>query len=144
MLAILNLDLRTARVLVSTDLQDGLPLLRADRVQLQQVVLNLVTNAIEAMRPITDRPHRLRLTSGSIENSEIRIVIEDTGIGIECQDKDRIFELFFTTKSAGMGIGLTICQSIIVSHGGSLRVSANEPHGTVFEIVLPAVAEDGD
>ena len=139
-LAILELDLRTARVLAAMDLQEGLPALRADRVQLQQVLLNLATNAIEAMRlrPLADRPRRLRITSALVERpSGIRITIEDTGAGIEQQDKDRIFEPFYSTKPAGMGIGLTICQSIIVSHGGSLKASANTPHGTIFEIVLP-------
>jgi signal transduction histidine kinase len=138
-LAILDLDLRAERVLVSTALREALPRIMADRVQLQQVLLNLITNAIESMRPVSDREHRLRISSEFLEDiSEIRISIEDSGPGIAQQDEKQIFEPFFSTKPKGMGIGLTICQSIVVSHGGSLRALANKPHGTTFQIALPA------
>jgi signal transduction histidine kinase len=136
--AMLDFNLRAQRVSVSTDLREGLPRLLADRGQLQQVFLNLTMNAIEAMHAVTDRAHRLRITSDIVQGaSEMRISFEDSGTGVEGKDKDRIFEPFFTTKSAGTGIGLTICRSIIDSHGGSLRASANQPHGTIFEIVIP-------
>jgi signal transduction histidine kinase len=140
--AILDLDLRAQRVLVSTALQPGLPRMLADRGQLQQVFLNLITNAIESMRSVPDRERRLRISSDFSEGvPEIRISIEDTGPGIDQQDEKKIFEPFFSTKPTGMGLGLTICQSILVSHGGSLRAFANKPHGTIFEIVLPADVE---
>ena len=143
-LAIVDLDLRAQRVLVSTALRPGLPRVQADRGQLQQILLNLITNAIESMRSVSDREHRLRISSDFIDGtSEIRISIEDSGPGIDQHDEKQIFEPFFSTKPAGMGIGLTICQSIVVSHGGSLRAFANKPYGTIFEIVLPTNPEPG-
>jgi len=141
-LAILDLDLRAQRVLVSTALQAGLPRILADRGQLQQVFLNLITNAIESMRSVSDRQRRLRISSDFADGmSEIRISIEDSGPGIDQQDEKKIFEPFFSTKPTGMGIGLTICQSIVVSHGGSLRAFSNKPYGTIFEIALPVDVE---
>jgi signal transduction histidine kinase len=138
-LAIVDLDLRAQRVLVSTALPAGLPRMMGDRGQLQQVLLNVIRNAVESMRSVSDREHRLRISSDFIEGSaEIGISIADTGPGIDQHDVKQIFEPFFSTKPAGMGIGLTICQSIVVSHGGSLRALGNKPYGTVFEIVLPA------
>jgi signal transduction histidine kinase len=143
-LAILDLDLRAQRVLVSTALRAGLPRILADRGQLQQVLLNLITNAIESMRSVSDRQRRLRISSDFLEGmSEIRISIEDSGPGIDQQDEKKIFEPFFSTKPTGMGIGLTICQSIVISHGGSLRAFANKPYGTIFEIALPIDVEHG-
>jgi signal transduction histidine kinase len=141
-LAILDLGLRAQRVLVSTALQAGLPRIMGDRGQLEQVLLNVITNAMESMRPVSDRECSLRISSDFIEaTSEIRISIADSGPGIDRQDEKHIFEPFFSTKPAGMGIGLTICQSIVVSHGGSLRALANKPYGTIFEIVLPTDPE---
>jgi len=143
-LAMLDIDLQAQHILVSTELGAGLPPLVADRSQLQQVFLNLIMNAIEAMRPITDRARSLRIASGlNPESTEMLITIEDTGSGINKQAQDRIFEPFFTTKSSGTGIGLTICRSIIDSHGGSLRASANNPHGTILEVVLPIESGSG-
>jgi signal transduction histidine kinase len=142
-LAILDLDLRAQRVLISTALPAGLPPILADRGQLQQVLLNLITNAIESMRPVSGREHRLRISLNAENVAEIRISIEDNGAGIDQHDEKKIFEPFFSTKPTGMGIGLTICRSVILSHGGSLRAFANKPHGTTFEIVLPAGAGHG-
>jgi signal transduction histidine kinase len=133
-----DIDLRTQRVSVSTELREGLPQLLADRGQLQQVFLNLIMNAIEAMRSVTDRARLLRIRSDNIqESSSVLVTIEDSGTGIERKDKDRIFEPFFTTKSTGTGIGLSVCRSIVEAHGGSLRASANNPHGTIFYVALP-------
>jgi C4-dicarboxylate-specific signal transduction histidine kinase len=140
-LAIVDLDLRAQRVLVSTALPAALPQIMGDRGQLQQVFLNMIRNAVESMRSVSDRERRLRISSDFNERTaEIRVSIEDSGPGINQQDEKQIFEPFFSTKPAGMGIGLTICQSIVVSHGGSLRAFANKPYGAVFEIVLPADA----
>jgi signal transduction histidine kinase len=141
-LAWLDVDLRTQRISASTALSEGMPRLFADRGQLQQVFLNLITNAIDAMRSVADRTRALRITSDVVNgSSDIQISIEDAGVGIDQEDKDRIFEPFFTTKSTGTGIGLNICRSIVDSHGGSLRASANYPNGTVFRLVLPISAE---
>jgi hypothetical protein len=110
--------LRTQRISISLELREGLPQLIADRGQLQQVFLNLCANAIEAMR-FVDRARLLRIRSDIIkESSYIMVTIEDSGSGIDGKNRDRIFEPFFTTKSSGTGIGLSICQSIIESHGG--------------------------
>jgi signal transduction histidine kinase len=137
-LTMVDIDLRTQRVSVSTELREGLPQLLADRGQLQQVFLNLIMNAIEAMRSVTDRARVLRIRSDNIqESSSVLVTIEDSGTGIERKDKDRIFEPFFTTKSTGTGIGLAVCRSIVEAHGGSLRASANNPHGTIFYVALP-------
>jgi signal transduction histidine kinase len=142
-LAILDVDLRAQTVSVSTALHPAVPHLSADRGQLQQVLLNLVVNATEAMHSVTDRPRRLRISSGVVPGStEIIVTVEDSGAGIDSKDADRVFEPFFTTKPAGMGIGLTVCRSIIDAHGGSLRASANKPHGTIFEIIVPKDAEE--
>ena len=134
----IEVDLRTQRVSISLELREGLPQCIADRGQLQQVFLNLCANAIEAMRSV-DRARLLRIKSDIIkESSHVLVTIEDSGTGIDGKDIDRIFQPFFTTKASGTGIGLAICQSIIESHGGSLQVSANNPHGTIFHVVLPS------
>jgi len=105
---------------------------------LQQVILNLVVNAIEAMHSVTDRTSELRITSDIIQNSsDVLVTIEDSGAGLHRKDKDRIFEPFFTTKSTGTGIGLTICRSIIEAHGGNLQATANNPYGAIFRLALP-------
>jgi signal transduction histidine kinase len=110
----------------------------AERGQLQQVLLNLITNAIEAMHDITNRPRTLRVRSDLNKGAScVRITVEDTGIGIDDKDTEHFFEPFFTTKSTGTGIGLSLCRSIIESHGGSIQVSANRPHGTIFSLNLP-------
>jgi signal transduction histidine kinase len=138
-LTMVELDLRKHRVLVTTDLRNGLPQLLADRGLLQQVFLNLILNAIEAMGSVTDRARALRVSSDIIqEPSGVAVAIEDSGIGMKVEDRDRIFEPFFTTKSTGTGIGLHICRSIIESHGGTLRVSPNKPYGAIFQVTLPS------
>ncbi len=140
-LAILEFDFRAQGVFVATQLRAELPQILGDRGQLRQVFLNLMTNAIEAMRLAPDHARELRITSNvTNEASTLVVAFGDSGPGIDWEDQDRIFEPFFTTKSAGTGIGLTICRSIIDAHGGSLRVSANKPHGTIFEVVVPVDA----
>jgi signal transduction histidine kinase len=135
----IEVDLRTQRVSISLELREGLPQLIGDRGQLQQVFLNLSTNAIEATRLVTDRARLLRIKSDIIQgSSHVLVTFEDSGPGIDVKDEHRIFEPFFTTKSSGTGIGLTICKSIIESHGGSLHVSANDPYGTIFHVALPS------
>ena len=126
-LAILDLDLRAQRILVSTELRAELPRILADQARLQQVFLNLITNAIEAMRAVTGRTHRLRISSDIIQDaSEIRITVEDSGPGIDQEDEKRIFEPMFSTKPTGMGIGLTISRNRAnLSHGGNERSHSN-------------------
>jgi signal transduction histidine kinase len=137
-LTMVDLDLRNQGVTVTIDLRNGLPSLRADRGQLQQVFLNLIMNSIEAMSAVTDRARVLRIRTDLMQDlSGVVVTVEDSGVGIEGKDKDLIFDPFFTTKSAGTGIGLTICRSIVESHGGGLRASVNKPHGAIFEATLP-------
>jgi signal transduction histidine kinase len=106
-------------------------------VQVQQVVLNLMNNAIDAMAPVTDRARVLKVRSGMHNGSGISLSVEDSGTGIDPKDADRIFDAFFTTKTNGTGLGLSICRSIIEAHGGRLSAAPAAPHGSVFEVVLP-------
>jgi signal transduction histidine kinase len=140
-LAMIEDDLRSHEVSVSTELQETLPKMLVDRGQLQQVFLNLTINSIEAMRSVSDRVRLLRIKSEiNLESSGVLITVEDSGAGIDQKNKDRIFETFFSTKSTGTGMGLTICRSIIEAHGGSLQASASNPYGTIFRVALPLTA----
>jgi signal transduction histidine kinase len=107
-----------------------------DRVQVQQVVLNLIVNAIEAMSGST-ADYRLLQISVSDDDRAVLIIVKDTGPGIDANDMDKIFDSFFTTKPNGMGLGLSICRSIVETHGGRIWAAANTPHGTIFNIWLP-------
>ena len=134
----LDLDLRAQGISITTDLRNELPRLSGDRGQLQQVFLNLISNAIDAMSSVVDRARALRVRTDIVqESSDIVVTVEDTGMGIEGAG-DGIFEPFFTTKSTGTGVGLTICRVIIEAHGGSLRASANKPYGAIFQVLLPS------
>ena len=116
----------------------------ADRVQLQQVMINLIMNAAEAMNAVEDRDRILTITSHPQGPDGVLITLADTGTGIDPQNADRIFEAFFSTKSSGMGMGLFICRSIIEAHGGRLSGSPGYPYGSVFSIVLPATSGQSD
>ena len=137
-LATIDVNLRQQRVSVSAELHGKLPQVLASRVQLEQVFLNLIMNAIQAMHAVTDRARLLHISSDTIlGSSNVLVAIEDTGPGIDSENKERIFKPFFTTKSEGMGIGLFICRAIVESHGGNIQASANNPHGMVFRVELP-------
>jgi len=124
-------------VLVRAELADGLPFVRGDRVQLQQVILNLILNAIEAMSSVQDGARDLLIRTVPAESGDVLVVVLDTGPGLDSESTERIFESFYTTKSSGMGMGLSICRSIIDAHKGRLWVIANEPRGTIFQFTLP-------
>lgn len=130
-------DLLSNGIAVASDYQEDLPPIYADHVQLQQVILNLVKNAIDAMggRPFSER--RLRVATGSEGHSGVSFYIRDSGPGIPDDDRERIFSPFFTTKSNGMGLGLSICRTIIEEHEGTLRLTKSGPAGSTFEIMLP-------
>ena len=137
-LKIVDTEIRSQQVLVSTELAGSIGRVFADRAQLQQVFLNLFVNAIEAMRGITDRVRLLQIKSDVIQGkSGILVTIADSGPGIESKDKSRILEPFFSTKATGTGIGLAICKSIVEAHGGHIRVSDNHPRGAIFHVALP-------
>ena len=135
-LSLVQGELESRRVTVETELGQ-LPPVIADRTQLQQVILNLITNALDAMAAIDDRPRVLRLRSERCEPGKIMVTVHDSGPGIEKKNIHRIFEPFFTTKSNGTGMGLSICRSVVESHGGQLMASHGHPYGAVFQIVLP-------
>ena len=126
-----------SRVKVRTQLEEGLPPVEADRVQLQQVLLNLIINAIEAMRGVAEGSRELMITTARNGSGSIMVSLRDTGPGLDPKEVDRVFEAFFTTKTEGMGMGLAICRSIIEAHGGRLWATANEPRGAIFQFTLP-------
>jgi signal transduction histidine kinase len=131
-------ETQLGRVTVRTDLNPALPPVTGNPVQLQQVVLNLVLNAVDAMSTVIDRPRTLRISSVHQEPGSVLVSIVDAGSGLDPAHQDRIFEPFFTTKGHGMGMGLMICRSIVEAHGGRLWMTPNEPHGTIFQFTLPA------
>ncbi|QQO18053.1 AAA family ATPase [Bradyrhizobium diazoefficiens] len=126
-------------VSVHTDLTDGLPLVEGDRVQLQQVLLNLIINAIEAMSGIGEGPREILISSGTGNSGGVLVAVCDSGPGLASAGLDRLFESFYTTKPSGLGLGLSICRSIVETHGGRLWASANVPRGAIFQFTLPAV-----
>ena len=123
-------------VSIRSELADDLPRVMADRVQLQQVMLNLLMNADEAMLSVYDHERLVRVRSEKHDKGAL-IEVADSGIGIEPENAKRIFEAFFTTKSEGMGMGLSICRSIVESHGGRITVAKAIPHGSLFQVILP-------
>jgi signal transduction histidine kinase len=125
-------------VLLRMELAPALPMILGDWVQLQQVIINLVMNGIEAMQAVTDRPRELVVRSGQDEPGQALVSVADCGVGIAAENVDRLFNPFFTTKSSGMGMGLSICRSIVEAHGGRLWATANVPHGATFQFTLPA------
>ena len=125
------------RVLLRTELASALPPVLGDRVQLQQVIINLVINALEAMASVTDRPRDMLIRSQQEDANEVLVLVQDSGMGIDSQNVERLFNAFFTTKPSGMGMGLSISRSIIAAHGGRLWASPNADHGATFQFTLP-------
>ena len=139
-IALVQGELVSHRVSLRMEFANALPVVPADRVELQQVVINLVMNGIEAMQSVTDRPRELLIRSLQDETQQVLVSVTDCGVGISAENADRLFNAFFTTKTNGMGMGLSICRSIIEAHGGRLWASANLPHGATFQFTLPASA----
>lgn len=138
-LALVRADLQAARVSVELNLDAQVPPVYGRRGQLQQVVLNLVSNAADAMRSVTDRARVMKVTSETSRSSDdVTLSIADSGTGIGAANVERIFDAFFTTKPNGMGMGLAICRSIVDAHGGNLSALPITPHGTVFRVTLPS------
>jgi PAS domain S-box-containing protein len=129
-------ELRRQLIILRTELANDLPLVIGDHVQLQQVILNLMMNGIDAMAAVTDRPRELTVLS-RLEGSEAVFAVRDVGIGLDWQAAEKAFEPFYTTKAEGLGMGLAICRSIIESHSGRLWAGMNRPHGAVFQFTVP-------
>jgi PAS domain S-box-containing protein len=136
MLTLTQGELQKRTVVVRTELAKGPLFVMANRVQVQQVLFNLITNAIEAMDAVVDRSRSI-LIKTELAGGEVSVAVEDSGTGISPDDLKRIFSTFFTTKERGMGMGLSICRSIIETHGGRLWASPGDPYGTVFHFTLP-------
>jgi PAS domain S-box-containing protein len=140
-IALVGGELIGHQVSVRTEFAPALPMILGDRVQLQQVIINLVMNGIEAMQSITDRPRELVIRSHRDDTQQVLVSVTDCGVGIAAENVDRLFDAFFTTKAGGMGMGLSICRSIIEAHGGRLWATPNVPHGATFQFTLPTHAE---
>jgi PAS domain S-box-containing protein len=139
-LVLVETELQSHHIAVQTTLNDALPQVLGDRVQLQQVILNLIDNAIEAMDAVSDDSRALHLKTEPEDGEKVRITVQDSGPGIDAENIERIFGRFFSTKSQGMGMGLSICRSIVESHGGRLWVETGFQRGSVFLISLPVRA----
>jgi C4-dicarboxylate-specific signal transduction histidine kinase len=126
-------------VSVHAQLADGLPIVQGDRVQLQQVLLNLIINAIEAMSDLGDGARELLISSGPTESGGVLVMVRDSGPRLAPATLERVFDSFYTTKPSGLGMGLSICRSIVEAHGGRLWASANDPRGATFQFTVPAV-----
>jgi PAS domain S-box-containing protein len=136
-LALSSSELHRSRVILRTDFDANLPTVHGDRVQLQQVILNLIINAADSMREIDDRPRHLLVATSRDDGNGTRLSVSDTGIGIDPQNIEQLFNAFYTTKRHGMGVGLSISRTIIESHAGRLWAAANEDHGATFCFCLP-------
>jgi PAS domain S-box-containing protein len=140
-IALVQRELISHGVSLQMEFAPALPMVLGDRVQLQQVIINLVMNGAEAMQSVTDRPRELLIRSGHEETRQVLVSVTDCGVGISAENADRLFKPFFTTKSGGMGMGLSICRSIMEAHGGRLGATAAVPYGTTFQFTLPVNAD---
>jgi PAS domain S-box-containing protein len=137
-LAVMENELRARQIVVAAELAEPSPTVMGDQVQLQQVVLNLIVNAVEAMSLLTDRPRLLRVRARCEAPAGVLVAVEDSGTGLDPAIAEHIFDPFFTTKAGGMGMGLSICRSIIDGHGGRLWASPAPSHGAVVQFTLPS------
>ena len=124
------------------ELADELPLITGDRIQLQQVIINLLRNASDAMSCVDDRPRELVIRTERDQCDCVRLTVKDTGVGIPQQDMERLFEAFYTTKCDGMGMGLSVSRSIIESHNGRLWATPNDSHGATFSFSIPCKSDN--
>ena len=135
--ALAQSEARENNVLLKHALAGDLSPVLGDRVQLQQVILNLIINGLESMAKVNEGERELSVSSGTNESGDLIVAVRDSGAGLNPVDFERVFDAFFTTKPEGMGMGLAICRTIIESHGGRLWATANSPHGAVFQFTLP-------
>ena len=135
-------DLRDNGISLTTEYRDNLPEIYADHTQIQQIILNLIKNAIEAMRSCSPDKRSLRVITAHSGDSFVSLYIQDSGPGISARDQDRIFDPFFTTKQIGTGLGLSICRTVLERHGGKLRLIESDFRGTIFEVAIPVGSTD--
>jgi len=140
MIVLLRGEITRHGISVRTELASYLPQLMGDRVQLQQVLMNLIMNSVDAMKDV-DETRELAITSRQAEDGRVMVSVSDTGVGLPSQQADQIFYAFFTTKPHGLGMGLSISRSIVESHNGRLWASDNSPRGACFHVVLPTAVE---
>ena len=140
-IALTQNELQRSSVKLEMHLSNGLPLVPADRVQLQQVMLNVLVNAVEAMNEVGDRSHELEVASGRSDGTDVFVEVRDSGRGVDAATLDHLFDSFFTTKTEGMGMGLSLSRSIIEAHGGRIWAAPNEPHGLALRFTLPIQAD---
>jgi two-component system sensor kinase FixL len=134
-------ELLNSRIVARLELARALPPVLGDRVQLQQVIMNLLINGVQAMEPVTDRPRELLIQSRCQDADRVLVEVRDSGVGIDAENVDRLFNAFFTTRPDGMGMGLSICRSIIEAHGGRIWASRNAGPGATFQFNLPLPGE---
>jgi C4-dicarboxylate-specific signal transduction histidine kinase len=137
MIGLTRTEMSNNGVSLRTRLTDGLPSIPGDRVQLQQVILNLIMNAIEAMSEVSEGSRALLISTSEADSDGVLVMVSDSGPGLPHADPERIFDAFYTTKASGLGMGLSICRSIVEAHGGWLSAAPNEPRGAVFCMTLP-------
>jgi C4-dicarboxylate-specific signal transduction histidine kinase len=140
-IALVRNEVQRNGVALGTQFSEQLPAVLADRVQLQQVILNLVMNGIEALSGSRDGPRELLIRSEAHPPRSISVSVQDSGPGIDPKSFDHLFEAFYTTKPQGLGMGLAISRSLIEAHGGRLRATANAPRGAIFQFTLPIEGE---
>jgi signal transduction histidine kinase len=138
--SLLERELARSQVSLQLALDEALPLIEADRIQMQQVLVNLITNAIHSLDATKGRPRRIAIRSAPLGDEVVQLEVSDNGIGIAAEQMEHIFDYFFTTKATGTGIGLSLCRSIVEDHGGRLWASRGEQHGAIFHLRLPRFA----
>jgi signal transduction histidine kinase len=136
-IALSSNELKRERIVLHSEFAEDLPAITGDRIQLQQVILNLILNASDAMSAIDDRPRKLTVRTQRDEGDRVRLSVEDAGLGFDPRNRDRLFDAFYTTKSGGMGIGLSVSRSIIESHQGRLWAESNDGPGATFSFSIP-------
>ena len=140
-IALTRSELRGSGTALQTQLADGLPLILGDRIQLQQVMLNLIFNAVEAMSESQDGPRELLIRTDQDSPGGVLVAVQDSGPGLKPESIDRLFDAFYTTKPGGMGMGLSICRAIVEAHGGRMWATANVPQGAAFLFSLSCQRE---
>jgi signal transduction histidine kinase len=138
--ALLDRELAAERISLRIKLDEDLPPILADRVQIQRVIVNLFTNAIESLGETPGRPRTLGIRSAPLDGGDVLLEVSDSGTGIAPEEAERIFEPFFTTKAHGTGLGLSLCRTIVEEHGGRLWATPGEPHGSTFHLKLPCIS----